>query len=225
MLFYLGRLHVMPDEKIIIGDPAYIPESMDLVISYNQPWIKMGSKSDIMFQIEEFLEKKKINIYVDMQIDEYSSLPRPAAFLILYSNGRDAKMPAVRSITKENYIGSVGVDSGQVSFIADSVVPTWTRENADGSRGMLQETVENDYAACADVTLNYQLSAGAHPRHTTFMNTGFIDAPVATVFSSQTFDGDGVYSVYEMRETFDGETKVTGIVVDFTGLYDNEEHP
>lgn len=234
MLFKIGELYLEPDESLYVGDPCYIPDSLGLMVKYDQPWVK---DHDILSEewakpttINDKIHKDKwvkhgalkyryISVYVDMRADSFfGGNPRAASFILWNDLDTVPKL----SKCKIRSIGVASVDSGQVSFIAGSTLATWTKINEDGSRGSYVNPL-NDMDACSQTTLESQLSAGANERHVKFKSHGSqSQQPVATVFSSSTFYGDGTYDVYELIKIIKDQDVPMGLLVDFTGKYSKD---
>lgn len=199
MLFEIGKLYLAEGDSILIGDPCYIPDSIDLILKYKKPWIKGN-----LLRVYVYMTNSSI----------FGRDPRNSAFIL---SSKDNELRDINKY-KLNFIGHVGVDSGQVSFLGSSLVETWVKFSDDDSAGYFNPN--SDLDACSQVTLEYQLSAGAHEKHIKFKISGSqARKPMATVFSSATFDGDGTYSVYELNTKGGDKSTTVGLMVDFAGKY------
>jgi hypothetical protein len=234
MLFGIGKLYLEPGEPLYIGDPCYIPHSLDLMVRYNQPWVPeldifddnwVNPKTTIArvhkdkWIKEGSLKFRYMAVYVDMVPDLFfGGNPRNSAF-ILWSN-----LDVFPDIDKCKKIhkGYASVDSGVMSFIPAGHLINWIHPEDDPNpRSLHRDT--NDFEATSEVALNNQLYAGAALRHTKFIGNHQSESVVATVFTSRTNYGDGTYGVYELTVEIDGDDVPMGLLVDFIGKYSDDD--
>ena len=241
MLFLLGYLDTRIQESIYIGDPCYVDSyrdqsRTDLMIKYDQPWVKLDPSEyshDIEARMQALIDKKLVSVYVDMYQPRgkhwsLDSADYKAGYRVRAGNGalilwfdQPHHSPTTNMIKSKKLkrLGFIGADSGQISILTAKAFDSWVI-NRD-----LNQKIDStdDYDACSQVSLDYQLKAGAHKRH----DRGISGQPsevMASVFTSATYEGDGYFGVYEILSVDQtGIEQSIGIVIDFVGQYSKGE--
>lgn len=189
MLFRIGKLKLAENEGVRVGDPCYFNGSLDATQLVELGW-----------------PAGEYPVFVE--VEEGSSYVRPEA-LILGDAPYYAEFAQIGNL--------LGVDSGQMAFIAESILPTWTQDRSELPDF---DNPQDDYENACVATLRNQLTAGWLRSRLVAEKPDFSNPAnmTATAFASGTKFGDGQYPLLAAR-TSDG--KISALKVAFNGSSDN----